>query len=76
MNQPSGRKILIALGIIFILSHSGKIIEFFSELNFGGILTFEPLRESPPQARFFVTIMFCALVFVTVFCVLNKRRRK
>lgn len=76
MTQISSKKILITLTIIFLLSRTGKIREFISALHFGEILTLEPLRESPPQARFFVTIMFCALVFVTVFCLLNKRRRK
>ena len=74
MNQISVKKILIAFLIIFLLSRSRKIVELFSELDFGGILTLEPLRESPEQGRFFVTIALFALIFVTVFCLLNKRK--
>jgi len=74
MNKISVQKILIAFLIIFLLSRSGKIVESFSELDCHDILTLEPLRDSPEQGRFFVTILLFALIFVTVFWFLNKRK--
>ncbi len=74
MNKISVQKILIAFLIIFLLSRSRKIVKFFSELDCSGILTLEPLRESPEQGRFFVTVLLFTLIFVTVFWFLNKRK--
>jgi hypothetical protein len=74
MNRISLQKVLIVFLIIFLLSRSRNIAEFFSELDCGGILTLQPLRDSPEQGRFFVTIALSALIFVTVFFLLNKRK--
>jgi len=74
MAQISFKKMLIVFVIIFLLSRSGKILEFFSHLNTDGILTIEPLRESSIEARFLITLALCALAFITVFSLLNKRK--
>jgi hypothetical protein len=74
MIQPSFKKILIALAILLVLSRTGKILEFFSDFDGDGILTLQPLRESPEDARFLITIALCALIFVTIFCLLNQRK--
>jgi len=74
MSQKSIRNALIAFAIIFLLSRTGKILEFLSELDPGGILTLAPLRDSPEEARFFVTIALCALIFTVIFCQLNRRK--
>ena len=74
MSQKTITNVLIAFAIIFLLSRTGKIMQFLSGLDAGGILTLAPLRNSPEQGKFLVTIALCALAFVTVFCLLNKRK--
>jgi hypothetical protein len=74
MNRISLEKVLIVFVAIFLMSRSRRIVEFFSDLDTDGILTLEPLRDSPPQARFFVTVMALALAYVTVYFYLQRRK--
>jgi len=74
MIRISPRKILLAAAIIFLLSRTRKLIEFLSALNASDILTLQPLRDSPPQARYFVTLMVLALAYVTVYFLLLRRK--
>jgi hypothetical protein len=68
------RKILTLLLVLVIVSRTGKILQFLEGLQFDGILTLEPLRRSPEEGRFLVTVLLCALVFVTVFFLINRRK--
>ncbi len=74
MNQISLKRILIGFAILFVLSRSYKIRDFLSRLDFGDLLTLEPLRDNSPEARFLVTLALFALCVVTIFCLLQKRK--
>lgn len=74
MNQISFKRIGIAALVLLLLSHMGRIREFIREKDFGGILTLEPLRHSPPEGRFLVTVALCVLVFVTLWSLMNNRK--
>jgi len=76
MNNISLKKILVLFLLLVLVSHSRDIIRLICELDVGEIFSLRPLRESPEQAKFFVAIMTGALLFTTVFCLLNKHRRK
>ena len=66
MNRPSLKMVLLFFVILFLMSRTGKIMDFFSRLDSGGILTLEPLRDSPEEGRFVVTVLLLALVFVII----------
>lgn len=74
MNQISFKKVLIVFLVILLMSRTGKILRLFSNVDTDGLLTLEPLRESSPGARYVVTLGVLALIFVTVFCLLHKRK--
>lgn len=74
MNQISFKKVLIAFLIILLMSRTGKILRLFSNVDTDGLLTLEPLRESSSGDRYVVTLGVLSLIFVTVFCLLNKRK--
>ncbi|MDX9880272.1 MAG: hypothetical protein RBS72_22175 [Sedimentisphaerales bacterium] len=66
MNQISAKKVLWAFIALLLLSRTGRIVQFFETLDLGGILTLEPLRNSPEGGRFLVTVALLALAFVTI----------
>jgi len=66
MNRPSLKLIFLFFVIIFLMSRTGRIKDFFSRLNFDGILTLEPLRNAPEDGRYIVTILLAALGFVII----------
>ncbi len=74
MSQKTITNVLIAFAIIFLLSRTGKILQFLSGLDAGGILTLGPLRDSPENARFYITLALFVLAFVTIFSLLQKRK--
>ena len=74
MNQISFKKIGIAALVLLLLSHIGRIREFVRARDFGGILTLEPLRNSPEEGRFLVTVALCVLVFVVLWSLFTNRK--
>lgn len=74
MNQISFKKILILFLVLLLMSKTGKILQLFSSINTDGLLTLEPLSNSPVGARFLVTLALFALLFTTIFLLLNKRK--
>jgi hypothetical protein len=74
MIQWSGKKILIAFVVILVASRTRRILEFLRGLDFGGILTLEPLHRQPEEGRFLVTIALCALVFAFLVFLLSRRK--
>ena len=62
------KKILIVFLVIFLMSRSRRIIEFFSTLDLDteGILTLEPLRTSSPGARCLITVALFVLLVVII----------
>ena len=66
MKRPSLKMILLFFAITFVLSRTGRIIDFFSRLNLDGILTIEPWRNSSEEVRYILTVLLAALFFVIV----------
>ena len=54
MNHISAKKVLWAFIALLLLSRTGRIVQFFEASDLGGILTLEPLRNSPEEGRFLV----------------------
>jgi len=75
MNQISLKKVLLVFVAVLLLSRTGRIVQFIEALDFSGILTLEPLRNSPKEGRFLVTLALCVLIFVTVISFLRNRRK-
>jgi len=74
MNQISFKRVALLAVVVLALSRTGRILEFLKGLDLGGILTIEPLRRSPEEGRFLVTIALCALVFVVLYSLFQKRK--
>ncbi len=70
MSRVSLKKILAVFAIIFAMSRTGKIIDFFSKFDTGGIFTMEPLRRCSENARYVVTLLFCAMCFLIIWRIL------
>lgn len=76
MNKLNFKQIGIAFLVIFLLSRSRAIMEFFSgiDLNMDGVLTLEPLRRCPAEARYIVTLLFLAFCFVIIWKLLLRKK--
>lgn len=74
MNQISFKKIAVAALVVFALSRTRQILQFLEGLELGGILTLEPLRNSPDGARFLVTVALGALAVVLLYNLLSGRK--
>ena len=68
------RAIVVAILILILIARARQIAKFFAKLNVGEIITLEPLQNSPQEGKFLVTLGLFALAFVTIFCLLNKRK--
>lgn len=68
------RSVVVAILVLILIARARQIAKFLSELRFGDIITLEPLQNSPPEGKFLVTLALFALAFVTIFCLLNKRK--
>lgn len=58
--------------VVFALSGTRQILQFIEALDFGGILALAPLRNSPEDGRFLVTVALLVLAFVTIHSFLRK----
>ena len=74
MNRISVKKIAIAFLILFVLSRSGRIIGYLSDLEWDTPFTLQPLRDSPPLARYTATLFVLLLLYVTIVKILMKRK--
>ena len=74
MPRLSIKKIAIAFLVLFLLSRSGQIISYLSNLEWGSCFTLEPLCNSPPLARYTATLLVLVLVYVTIVKILIKRK--
>jgi hypothetical protein len=74
MNKISFKKIAIAFLVIFLLSRSRRIIEFFSGLDMDDTLTIQPLRNCSEDMRYLITLALFALLYITVVRLLHKRK--
>ncbi len=71
----SFKKILIAFLIILLLSKIRFIAAAVHEIFISFYDAFEPLRDSPPLARYTAAVAFLALVWITVYYLLLNRRK-
>jgi hypothetical protein len=72
MLQISFKKIVIAIVIVVVLSKLDRILALFCRTYLTVYDSLEPLRKSS-DTKFLVTVGILSLVFVTIFCLLNKR---
>lgn len=72
MNQISLKKLLLVFVAVLLLSRTGRIVQFIEALDFGDILTLAPLRNSPEEGRFLVTVALLVLAFVIIHPFLRK----
>jgi len=75
MSQISFKKIFIVFLIIFLMSRSRRILEFFSEFDGSGILTLQPLKDCPEEGRYIVTLIFFLACFVVIWKFLMSRKK-
>ena len=75
MPSISIKKVLIVILVVIILSKLDKVFAFFSRIYQFFYDSFEPLRNSPPLARYTAVLAFLALVWVTVYYLLLNRRK-
>jgi len=73
--QISLKKILIVLMIIILLSQLHKISVVSKDIFRVFYDAFDPMRNSPPLARYTAVLAFLALVWVTVYYLLLNRRK-
>lgn len=76
MTKVNWKSVVIALLVLIVIARARQIVAFFSTFQGGDILTLAPLRDSPVESRFIVTLGFLALIFVTIFCLLLLNKRK
>lgn len=75
MIQISFKKVLIAFAAIFLMSRARYIKEFFSEFEFGGILTLEPLRNSSEGDRYIVTVVLLLTCFIVAWKIFTNHKK-
>jgi hypothetical protein len=73
--QISIKKILIAVAIIILLSQLPKIAVVSKDAFRVFYDAFDPMRNSPPLARYTAVLAFLAFVWVTVYYLLLNRRK-
>lgn len=76
MPRISMKKIALAFVVLFLLSRSAKIAAYLSDLEWDSWFTLEPLRNSPPLARYTATLAVLALFYVTIVMILIKRKER
>ena len=74
MPPISFKKILIAILAIVILSQFDHILAFARSVYQQIYIAFEPLRNCGPGAKYIVTLLFLALIYITVFKLLQNRK--
>jgi hypothetical protein len=73
--QISIKKILTVLVIVILLSQLHKIAAVVNGVYQFFWNSFDPLRNSPPLARYTAVLMFLALVWITGYYLLLNRRK-
>jgi hypothetical protein len=74
MSRIRFKRIALVAVVILLLARGGRILQFLKGLDLGGVLTLEPLRRTPEDGRFLVTIALLALAFVTLDSLLRRRK--
>ena len=76
MPPISMKKVLIAILIIILLSRLDRVIAFAKRAYVTVYESFEPLRNCSAEARYIVLIAFLALIYISVFRLLQKYLRQ
>jgi len=75
MPQISLKKVLLLILIIILLSKL-KVIITGLKVFFGTFYdAFEPLRNSPPFGKYVVALIFLALIYITIYKLLQRKQR-
>lgn len=73
MNQISIKNITIFAIIIFLMSRAKYIISRIGDIYDNDILTLEPIRHFPDDARAAITVAFYLLIFVVIWKLILKK---
>jgi len=74
MPPISMKKVFIAIIIIVLLAKLDRIIVLFNCIYAAFYNAFEPLRNSPPLAKYIAALAFLLLLYVTMFKLLQRRK--
>jgi hypothetical protein len=74
MPPISWKKVLIAILVIVALSRLNQIINFTASIYQAFYDSFEPLRNSPPLAKYIAALMVLFLLYITIFKLLQNRK--
>lgn len=72
------KKIVTVFLVLFLLSRTRVILQWFSGLDTDGVFTLQPLADQPAEARYVVTLLFIALIIVAIwkFIIIHDRRSR
>ena len=74
MSPISIKKVLTAIFVIILLSRLDLVLGLIAGIFKAFYDAFEPLRNSPPLAKYTAALMVLALLYITMFKLLQKRR--
>jgi len=76
MKMPpiSMKKVFIAIIIIILLAKLDRVIALFNSIYIVFYNSFEPLRNSPPLAKYIAALAFLLLLYVTIIKLLQRRK--
>ena len=74
MPPISLKKVIVAILIIILLSRLDRIIALMVRIYEAFYDSFEPLRNCPPGWKYVVALTFLALIYVTIFKLLQNRK--
>jgi len=75
MPPISLKKVIVAILIIILLSRLDRIIALIVRIYEAFYDSFEPLRNCPPEGKYIAALVFLALVYITIFKLLQNRRK-
>jgi len=75
MPPISLKKIAVVVLVIVALSRLDKVIALAFSTWQAVCDSFEPLRNSPPVARQIIVVLLLALVYITIFKLLIRKRK-
>ena len=73
MKNNGFAKIMIAFGVIFLLSRLKYIIAYLAGIFNEEMLSLDPIRDFPDGARTAITVAFYGLVFIVIWKLVLKK---
>ena len=74
MGRLSIKNIVIAVLIIVLLAHCGKIFRLCAGLYVWTYDSLEPLRSTPPSGRYVLVVAVFLLIYVTIVKLFQRRK--